>query len=102
MFSGLLPGMLVKSSVKQVSRVCFLWRGGGGGSYWYGPDQLRALSTMVCFNRIVINCFAPQVNSHGIVVTFLGGFEGCLDLLHLAEHGGNGEVKETYPVKTKV
>ena len=36
------------------------------------------------------------------MVTFLGGFEGCLDLLHLAEHGGNGEVKKTYPVKTKV
>ena len=30
-FSGLLPGMLVKSTVKQVSRVCFLWRRGGGG-----------------------------------------------------------------------
>lgn len=39
---------------------------------------------------------------HGIVVTFLGGFDGCIDLLHLAQHGGDGEIENTYPVKTKV
>ncbi|CAB3976612.1 RRP5 homolog [Paramuricea clavata] len=58
-FSGLLPGMLVKTTVKQV-------------------------------------------NSHGVVVSFLGGFDGCIDLLHLAKHGGSGDVEKTYPVKTKI
>jgi ribosomal protein S1 len=59
MFSGLLPGMLVKATVKQV-------------------------------------------NSHGVVVSFLGGFDGCIDLLHLAKHGGSGDFEKTYAIKTKV
>jgi hypothetical protein len=43
-----------------------------------------------------------QVNSYGVVVSFLGGFDGCIDLLHLAKHGGSGDFEKTYPVKTKV
>jgi hypothetical protein len=35
-------------------------------------------------------------------MSFLGGFDGCIDLLHLAKHGGSGDVEKTYPVKTKV
>lgn len=49
----------------------------------------------------MIICFS-QVNSHGVVMSFLGGFDGCIDLLHLAKHGGSGDVEKTYPVKTKV
>lgn len=37
-----------------------------------------------------------------MVVSFLGGFDGSLDLLHLAKHGGAGDIEKTYPVKTKV
>ncbi|XP_022789365.1 protein RRP5 homolog [Stylophora pistillata] len=59
-FSALLPGMLVKASVTQVT-----------GS--------------------------------GLILNFLGGFEGSADIIHLPNCGGDGKnLEETYPVKKKV
>jgi len=59
-FSALLPGMLVKASVTQVTH-------------------------------------------GGLLLNFLGGFEGSADILHLPNSGGDGQnLEETYPNKTKV
>nr|XP_058962333.1 protein RRP5 homolog [Pocillopora verrucosa] len=59
-FSALLPGMLVKASVTQVTQ-------------------------------------------SGLILDFLGGFEGSADIIHLPNCGGDGKnLEETYPLKKKV
>ncbi|RMX61399.1 hypothetical protein pdam_00018294 [Pocillopora damicornis] len=58
-FSALLPGMLVKASVTQVTQ-------------------------------------------SGLILDFLGGFEGSADIIHLPNCGGDGKnLEETYPLKKK-
>ena len=43
------------------------------------------------------------MSKNGLAVSFLGGFDGNLDLVHLKDNGGSGEdLEETYPCKTKV
>ena len=46
--------------------------------------------------------FFLQANNHGVILSFLGAFDGSIDLLHLVKHGGSGDIEKTYPSKTKV
>ena len=39
----------------------------------------------------------------GLILDFLGGFEGSADIIHLPNCGGDGKnLEETYPLKKKV
>lgn len=43
------------------------------------------------------------MSKNGLAVSFLGGFDGNLDLVHLKDNGGSGEdLEETNPCKTTV
>ena len=47
--------------------------------------------------------FAEQVLDSGLIVGFLGGFEGSVDILHLPSCGGSGQnLGSTYSVNSKV
>ena len=49
-----------------------------------------------------IFCFLKVLPS-GLLISFLGGFEGTIDLLHLPECGGDGKnLDKNYPPKKKV
>ena len=58
------------------------------------------------YNHHIIPSFLTnfsQVSKNGLAVSFLGGFDGNLDLVHLKDNGGSGkDLEETNPCKTKV
>lgn len=44
-----------------------------------------------------------QATHNGLILNFLGGFEGSADVLHLPNCGGDGQdLEATYPKKKKV
>ena len=48
-------------------------------------------------------CLTTQATQSGLILNFLGGFEGSADVLHLPNCGGDGQdLEATYPKKTKV
>lgn len=47
--------------------------------------------------------FSNQATHNGLILNFLGGFEGSADVLHLPNCGGDGQdLEATYPKKKKV
>ena len=57
-----------------------------------------------CPLTLFVWLFLYQASHSGLILTFLGGFEGSADVLHLPNCGaGDGQDMEaTYPKKTKV
>ncbi|KAJ7376225.1 hypothetical protein OS493_036048 [Desmophyllum pertusum] len=52
---------------------------------------------------MLVKASVTQVTSSGLILNFLGGFEGSADILHLPNCGGDGQdLEEVYPKKTKV
>ena len=57
-----------------------------------------------CWNYTwLIIFFSNQATHNGLILNFLGGFEGSADVLHLPNCGGDGQdLEATYPKKKKV
>ncbi|CAH3149742.1 unnamed protein product, partial [Porites evermanni] len=52
---------------------------------------------------MLVKASVTQATHGGLLLNFLGGFEGSADILHLPNCGGNGQnLEEAYPGKTKV
>ena len=57
-----------------------------------------------CWNYTwLIIFFSNQATHNGLILNFLGGFEGSADVLHLPNCGGDGQdLEASYPKKKKV
>ncbi|XP_068709241.1 protein RRP5 homolog [Montipora foliosa] len=62
----------------------------------------KSLKFSALLPGMLVKASVTQVNKNGLLLNFLGGFEGSADICHLPKCGGDGQnLAKSYPVKAK-